>query len=210
MDGGYYDNYGIVALNRWIDDGLMALNDEFTTTHPKPTEELGIQAWEHSKKQWFAEKGFDRILVVQVRYQSESQEPVSQTEGFTHQLVAPLNGLVSSRVAGQSLRSDQQFDLFCRYWKEQGVDIQNARFDFCGGAALSWHLTPSDKAELVNQGEAIHKDYLEYIASRPAYLSEPGDDEAELLRKDKSLKQLDSDHPNGSSAWRVMNFISPQ
>jgi len=210
MDGGYYDNYGIVALNRWLDEGFQELTAEFSKIHERPKVESELQTWNSAKKEWLKEQNFSEFLVIQIRYRTEEDEPVAKTDGFIHQLTAPINGLVSSRVAGQSLRSDQQFDMFCRYWKEQGINIENARFDFCGSAALSWHLTLKDKAKLVEQGEGIKREYEEYAASLSNY--EPQTDHSEEARRKHkiAMELLDKAKPIGAATWKVIEFLKKQ
>jgi hypothetical protein len=173
MDGGYYDNYGLVALNRWLEDGLREAERRFAAIDARPVKEAAetkeqhkknVADWEQRKRDWIRDQQLDQFLVIQIRYKEGNREVTSNEDGFVHQLAAPFHGLYNSRVAGQRLRADEQFDSFTKYWKSQGIDIQNAAFEFVGEAPLSWRLTARDKADLREQGERLE-------ASLPIYQS---------------------------------------
>lgn len=203
VDGGLYDNYGIVALNQWLDEGLLAQSGKFNGAYPKPLDEKLKDEWLVKKKAWMTEQGFGKILVIQIRYEVDDQEPEPAQDGFFHQLLAPLNTLVTTRVAGQKIRADRHFDIFCRYWLEQGIQIDNAAFDFRGAAPLSWHLTIEDKKCLSENGERICSEFQKY----PIELAALKAKFKEGQKLTEAVEKLKSRLPLGASSFIVAEFI---
>ncbi len=203
MDGGYYDNYGIVALNRWLEEGLTAIHSDSATGKSTPNPRFG------------------QFLVIQIRYKIKSEDPEKpeslkvEKGGFFYQMFAPLTGLYQARVAGQRLRADEQFDVFTRYWKERGVVIHNVAFEFeegDGGAPLSWHLTEYQKAELDTAGKKIISQHEEY---KP--LRDDLEEKLESATSDQSkqdcaveIERLKKKFPLGDAAYAVADFIASE
>ncbi len=201
MDGGYYDNYGLVALNRWLEEGLAKINE---------VREKGTSS---EKSLW--DPRFNRFLVIQIRYKAKPEATEVKKGGFFYQMSAPLTGLYQARVAGQRLRADEQFDVFTRYWKERGVTIDNVAFEFeeDGGAApLSWHLTENQKGKLETEGKRIVSDYKKYVRLRNHWQRTKS--EATSAKKksdcDVALGNLKKALPLGVAACAVVDFITPE
>jgi hypothetical protein len=136
VDGGYYDNYGIVSLSEWLKQLLSHEN------RPK------------------------KILVVQIRCNDTGYDSVKNpTDGWLYQFLAPLNTLYNVRVSGQRSRGDLEFSDLQNYWATQKVDIKSVVFNFAlerqlereqnqetrteeYEPPLSWHLTPAEKIKI--------------------------------------------------------------
>jgi hypothetical protein len=186
MDGGYYDNYGLVALNRWLEDGLRKADGEELSDLADPPPE------------------FTHILVIQIRYKNDPASGDVKAGGFFYQATAPLTGLYNARVAGQRLRADEQFDTFCRYCKKRGVVIDNAAFEFHDdgqeGAPLSWHLTEKQKSSVEKCGERILSEFGAYAEKHEEITAMNGED----------FGSIDRSYPLGAAAFKVREFIRAQ
>lgn len=140
VDGGYYDNYGIVSLSEWLDEFLRQPN------HPT------------------------KVLVVQIRCNDTGYNSVEDpTDGWLYQILAPLNTLYNVRTSGQRSRGDLEFKQLQENWMMKDVNIQSVVFNFalkspdnrqnnqsqaerekeCPAEKykppLSWHLTSCEK-----------------------------------------------------------------
>lgn len=110
VDGGYYDNYGIVSLSEWLNKTLSQDNP--------PT----------------------KIIVVQIRCNDTGYSKIQASdswfyrltdEGWFYQLTAPLSALYNVRVSGQRSRADMEFENLRERWKlKKNIDIQNVYFNF--------------------------------------------------------------------------------
>lgn len=148
VDGGYYDNYGIVSLSEWLDQLLKPEN--------RPT---------------------TKVLVVQIRCNDTGYSSVENpTDGWLYQILAPLNTLYNVRTSGQRSRGDLEFNRLRAYWAlKKDVNIQSVVFNFALAKKLaiegkldiqpenaqnkasqteeyepplSWHLTPGEKQKI--------------------------------------------------------------
>ncbi|WP_338285595.1 hypothetical protein [Luteolibacter sp. LG18] len=129
LDGGYYDNFGLLALNRWMDEGLNA-----ALPPRKRPEGSSATVPSDCELAWVEDGAVRHVLFIQIRYLTPFEEPVSSPKGFASQLTAPLVGLYHARVAGQRLRADEQFQLFANYWKLRNVIVDNVVFEYGAGA----------------------------------------------------------------------------
>ncbi len=191
MDGGYYDNFGLVALNRWLEETLSSFDEK----NPP----LGF-------------------MVIQIRYKevpSSSEKPKS---GLLYQLGAPLTGLYQAKGTGQRLRADEQFDIFSRYWNEKNERagnkntlVRNAVFEFQSPRGepppLSWHLTKAQKEDLTCEGLRIVREFQCYMPQR-IKCDDAKDKTAE--EKSKILNTLRAQYPNGAAAYELLDFIKNQ
>ncbi len=113
VDGGYYDNYGI--------DGLLRFLELALTPIPRG-------------------KAPD-ILIVQIRSFPSENSPSGQSEGWFYQGTAPLSALLQVRTTAQLLRDRESLNNFVALWSDRGVNIRLATFEFPGdNAPLSWQM----------------------------------------------------------------------
>jgi hypothetical protein len=200
LDGGYYDNYGIVALNAWLDEGLMEVFGPRSLNWGQRLQLMTEQQGEKKTRPPARTKG--TILVIQIRYEQKPKEPTTEGPGFFFQLTAPIFGLYNARTAGQQLRTDDYFDVFSRYWKERGIEVENAAFDFKDEAPLSWHLTQQERDELRKQGESIASELIAY----PTEMKKAQDIPDEKARH-AALAEVNRKYSRGIAADRVRNFL---
>ncbi len=206
VDGGYYDNFGVVTLVQWVHEGLK---DLIMHQADKPKESAPSAA---------PGKFTKRLLFIQVRYRDGDKTDLSKPQqGTLYQSGAPLVALYNVRTTGQKLRNNEQFDLFTNHWNtplpDRDVHISNALFEFDGSAALSWHLTKNDNEELDRQGKNIQEEYTKYqdaSRERQALLQKthpnnerPKQDTERLQALEQALAKL----PAGADAYQVMKFL---
>lgn len=147
VDGGYYDNYGIVSLVEWLDHELERNAD------------------------------IDRVLVLEIRgagggcnideQQVRSQEGPEMQDpgkdrGWLYQAGAPLATVLKVRGTAQQGNNVVTLDLLLDKWDKKGeeennedVDITQAEFSFDGATPpTSWHLTERQKRDIQDNWKA--------------------------------------------------------
>lgn len=147
VDGGYYDNYGIVSLVEWLDHELERNAD------------------------------IDRVLVLEIRgagggcnideQQVRSQEGPEMQDpgkdrGWLYQAGAPLATVLKVRGTAQQGNNVVTLDLLLDKWDKKGeeennedVDITQAEFSFDGATPpTSWHLTERHKRDIQDNWKA--------------------------------------------------------
>jgi predicted acylesterase/phospholipase RssA len=172
VDGGYYDNYGIAVLSRWLHAALDKLILEGNPARRAPQQVLVIQIRSASPSP--AEANFwdqDSQVVP-----SLLPEPMS--DGLFTELAAPLKALLSVRVAGQKQHNEDDFQrmtellsypdrhikstklkqpswLFSMFkrgkQKSTAITIKSAVFAFRDRPPLSWHLTEAEKRNVTSK-----------------------------------------------------------
>ena len=130
VDGGYYDNYGIVSLLGWLQDAI----DNQTV----PVEKVG-------------EKDLADVLVVEIRPFAASAVSSPHAHGWGYQAIAPIAGLLDVRDSGQSAHDETELSLFTSYYRTRGIKVWRADFVYpanfekedrgCIEAPLSWKLS---------------------------------------------------------------------
>ena len=147
VDGGYYDNYGLVVTSQWLDD---ALEEMARRKLPLPAD-VGVV--------------IIRSLVDAKQELTTPRTPGRPEDGFVYtpratahgwawQLVAPPSAFVNGRTFGQWAGGNQVLRLLIDKWKARGVTIGVHLFDFpaasldpvCQIEPLSWKLTSQQKA----------------------------------------------------------------
>jgi predicted acylesterase/phospholipase RssA len=133
VDGGYYDNYGVVSLLDWLDTNLQMPG-------PKPS----------------------KVIVVQIRG-FRTRPPLSPVRhrGFIFQALQPLQTLLHVRETGQFSHNQIDMELAQRP-NVYSVPVLAVDFEFMAtdeeGEAieppLSWHLTPKDKQVLKSEWDS--------------------------------------------------------
>jgi hypothetical protein len=143
VDGGYYDNFGMVALLGWLENAI----DDSSASAQTQTE---------------VKRDLADVLVLAIRPFPPSAEPAPHARhGWGFQVVAPIDGLLDVRDSGQSAHDDTELALFTRYYRQRGIKVWRADFvyptDFgakyrgCLEAPLSWKLS-LDQLKCVEEG----------------------------------------------------------
>jgi predicted acylesterase/phospholipase RssA len=133
VDGGYYDNFGMVALLGWLENAI-----EDSSVSQQTQDEV--------------KSDLADVLVLEIRPFPTSGGAVSgKPHGWGFQLVAPMDGLLDVRDTGQFVHDDTEFSLFSRNYRRQHINVWRADFvypsDFgeedrgCLEAPLSWKLS---------------------------------------------------------------------
>jgi hypothetical protein len=129
VDGGYYDNYGVVSLMQWLDE---ALSDEAT-------------------------KGLARhIRILQIRSFPPDAPSPGSVQGWGFQTSAPVSAFLNVRDTAQLALGQRQLRLFTERWSsrpdpKEDADIQTEDIEFpdlsgaCGTPPLSWKLTAAQQ-----------------------------------------------------------------
>jgi hypothetical protein len=124
VDGGYYDNYGLIGLSQWLDDALESLGSQ-----DRPA----------------------KIAVLTIRSFPDALNPEPGTWGWLRQIPAPLGAFLQVRSYAQWEGANEQLALLRQKWeKEQKTPVLIQLFDVqypaesalrCGEPPLSWKLT---------------------------------------------------------------------
>jgi len=125
VDGGYYDNYGMVSLFDWLDNGLQGVPPKM------------------------------KILIIEIRAAALTKQgrPRSSSYGTLFQLTNPLMTLANVRGTGQlshnALDEDLMNRIYAPYLSEATFEYSNTDQTGCPrNDPLNWHLTPGDIAAL--------------------------------------------------------------
>ena len=147
VDGGYYDNYGMVGLLSWLNN---AMND---TGIADPTPDVKAELTD--------------VLVLQIKSFPESAfaDPTPKSRhGWGFQTVAPIDGILDVRDVGQNARDDTELGLFTKAHKQQAnlwrADFVYPNYDDLRGcleAPLSWKLS-IDQLNCIEVGWQKFKD----------------------------------------------------
>lgn len=114
VDGGYYDNFGIVTAMQWLEQVLDADKQR------------------HIRK----------VIIIEIRSMSEQfQRSEVAFPGLVAQLAGPLITLMSVRTSSQIDRNDESLQQFARAWAREGVTIESVAFEAHNVERLSWSLT---------------------------------------------------------------------
>ena len=131
IDGGYYDNPGVLSVVRWLDEGLQQLlkKNEALPSH---------------------------VLIIQIRSFPESADDIKAVNrGWFFQAYAPIDGLLNVRTTAQLLRDREALTMLAQRWATSptsnqgslGDRIRFATFTFNGsGAPLSWAMNEKQKS----------------------------------------------------------------
>jgi hypothetical protein len=125
VDGGYYDNYGLLTANQWL---MSSKTKDLNQT---------------------------KVLVIQIRsFSSRDPSQNENPESWHFQLAAPITTLYNSRSTTQQTRYKQDFKerVQGRFQQQVGelVEIQYRDPVNCQSPPLSWHLTAAEKQCISN------------------------------------------------------------
>lgn len=124
-DGGYYDNSGVLSSLEWLEEASAALHG-----HP--------------------------VLVLLIDAETGAP-PAVKRWSWQMQLVSPINTLLNVRTASQELRSSIELGIGARLLHSQpGLEVATVSFLFGTPlpAPLSWHLTPDQHQNIVENWQA--------------------------------------------------------
>lgn len=120
VDGGYYDNYGIVSATQWLDRVLRAEDNRFR-----------------------------KVVVIEIRSMSKQfQRSELPAPALVAQLAGPLVTMMSVRTSSQIDRNDEELRRFAREWADKGVTIETIQFEALNEQRLSWSLTAATIAAI--------------------------------------------------------------
>src|ERR1700719_69817 len=147
VDGGYYDNYGVVALLGWLESSI---EDD----SPQTREDV--------------QKDLADVLVLGIRPFPPAADSNLKPHGWGFQTIAPIDGLLDVRDRGQMERDDNALALFTKYYRTRQINVWRADFVYpskfdseffkktadyqgCLEAPLSWKLS-LDQLECIEIG----------------------------------------------------------
>lgn len=129
VDGGYFDNYGLMSVRDFIVEGFAGL--KFTT--PQRPKIIVLQIYG------------DEVL----RNPAVDDKPPNRFDNITWlaQTVAPLGTLLSVRQTGQYSRNLETYNDIVNRLTDAGLDVNYVVLKYSnerGAAPLSWHLSGDD------------------------------------------------------------------
>jgi hypothetical protein len=114
VDGGYYDNYGVVTAMQWLDQVLRA---------------------DGSRR-------IRKVVIIEIRSMSKQlQRREDPLPGVVAQLAGPLSTSTSVRTSSQIDRNVESLRQFASAWAREGVTIESVAFEAHNEQRLSWSLT---------------------------------------------------------------------
>ncbi len=128
VDGGYYDNYGLIGLTQWLDDAF----EELAASHELPAHLA--------------------IVVIRGPFPGDA---TAKSQGWLDQLTDPPSAYLATRTYAQWAGGGQAVKLLLDKWAGK-IDIQTLRYEYpidrlrdtypeCTEPPLNWKLTPLQK-----------------------------------------------------------------
>ena len=140
VDGGYYDNYGLVSLLQWLDDGLESMT-EVERNHVGP------------------------ITIVVIRGRVDEGRMPAREWSFTDQGNAPISAFLAMRSYGQWAGGSGALRLVKEKWRQRNVAISESLVSYptvaknprplCSQEPLTWKLTPRQQDCIDYQTEFV-------------------------------------------------------
>jgi hypothetical protein len=143
VDGGYYDNFGVVSLAAWLNEALA---------------DPDVRA------------NIPDILILQIRHFNPSVIPGGSIQGWGFQLAAPPFALYHMRDFAQDSVALSQLEFLGKYYADHKVNVWKTSIDYmgkgdkCGDTPLSWKLD-------FNQQECVARSWAEVLTTQTAALS---------------------------------------
>lgn len=122
VDGGYYDNYGVVSAIDFLLEG---------TTHRDPQSRL-------------------EVLFIEISGAQSAEKVPSGTRGWFYQFFAPVQGLMAMRTHAQKARNEVELTLLGDVLARSNASLTRAAFRFSDTEPLSWHLTAGEKMRIAD------------------------------------------------------------
>lgn len=133
VDGGYYDNYGIVSALDFLERGLHGLSAE--------------------------ERRGKTVVILRIEGHEDPGKEANPGTGLCFQLAAPLQTMFGMRSSSQRARNELELELATERWRAQGVAIETVALRYPHpGAPLSWHLTDKEKEAILAAGREAGKE----------------------------------------------------
>ena len=137
-DGGYFDNFGVATLIRW----LTAIMPGYLDLEPRSA------AGDQPK----------RLLVLLIRDStrvSPARRAFTQERGFRYEVTGPVETILNARNSTQDVRNANELELFEELWAlaavaaDANVEVSRVNFDLANSASreisLSWSLTEHER-----------------------------------------------------------------
>jgi hypothetical protein len=146
VDGGYFDNSGIVTAVDWLDNNMNVLLEQVNV---KRLVLLEIEAFEQQKY--------------------DNSKPVPGRGGFLMAFFAPFFTLSKVKTASLVVRNEQEIDLLIKRYRskldetsadEANSNVQHVKVEFPSSQykqPLSWKLAPSQKYALERAWEGVKR-----------------------------------------------------
>ena len=137
VDGGYYDNFGMMSLMGWVEDALVGL-----AMKDRP----------------------EKVLVLQIQSFPPEEPSRTKSPGWPYQLWAPAQAVLNVRTSAQKFRNAQQFKLFKKRWEDE-VEVVPvfARYQPKGvdnWPPLSWRLRDDQQDDIDETWEGSKKEII--------------------------------------------------
>lgn len=133
VDGGYYDNYGLVSALDFLEAGLAELD---------PQVRCG-----------------KTVVILRIEGHRDADAEANPGTGLLFQLRAPLKTMFGMRSASQRERNELELALAVERWAAEGVTIKCETLAYPHpGAPLSWHLTDKQKQAILAAGRVAGKE----------------------------------------------------
>lgn len=143
-DGGYYDNYGIRSLARWLADGLTELYQE-----PE-----------------LLSSGLDVLILQILPEEAKHEDKLKDAAVPAEQLIFIPGTLYHVAMGSQPARNDEFVKTFRQAWEADPADVcvQKSNIEFgCGGedwcdgsAPMNWRLTGRQKRAIEETWHSNH------------------------------------------------------
>jgi hypothetical protein len=152
LDGGYYDNTGVMGMVHWLRDALALPTHLAPDTHPPRLQEKTIIVIRILEAD-----AASPDAVASSREQNQegvfaSQQNAADTgirKGIIHQLTSPISAVLSVRSKGHREEATNALVALEREARQVGVKVKHFDFVYPHPAQpLSWHLTRPQMDEI--------------------------------------------------------------
>jgi hypothetical protein len=151
VDGGYYDNYGLVVTAQWLDDALTEIFAKPESPEPLKIDLVIVRSLADAKPELVT------IDNGRLRYAADAMP-----HGWPWQVAAPPLAFINGRTFGQWAGGTQVVRLLVEKWRLRNVSIEVHLFDLpaqrlmpgCRVEPLSWKLTLAQQ-RCIEQGWQI-------------------------------------------------------
>jgi hypothetical protein len=144
VDGGYYENSGLVGAIEWLDDALTELTakDANPKHYPVPHDILilTIDGFE---------RPYDPEEVNPSKVTHATAAPAEIAHGVIYNLAAPLKAVINVRGSGQRSFSRRLLRMFQRRWALENINVRdvNIFFEVKSPENREEHVSDSQKAQ---------------------------------------------------------------